>query len=108
MLTNGIDLDNLIKINSANFAANHINNGKMNACQLKQKLISSSANSSTENLNSLESNHSAVPNEVSSNISSRASSPSKHSILLKTKKINFLFKLNLFQLTIVNEFIVWF
>lgn len=73
MLTDGIDLDNLIKINSAEFV-NHKNHKNIN------KLINS-ANSSTENLNngSDHSNNSSLNNDVAtsttSNKSSRASSP---------------------------------
>lgn len=74
MLTDGIDLDNLIKINSAEFV-NHKSHKSIS------KLINS-ASSSTENLNGNGSDHSNnsslnndVANSTTSSKSSRASSP---------------------------------
>ena len=68
MLTNGIDLDNLIKINSDSFA-NVNNKNKSNINNSKQKLLTSH---SEENLNGIDSMH----NNENSNHSSRAASPS--------------------------------
>jgi hypothetical protein len=71
MLTNGIDLDNLIKINSDNFANVKNNKNKTFINNINQKLNTSH---SEENLNRIDSTHNNEINE-NSNYSSRASSP---------------------------------
>ena len=79
MLTSGIDLDNLIKINSDNFANVKNNKNKTFINNINQKLKTSH---SEENLDRIDSIHNNEINE-NSNYSSRASSPCILSYFLK-------------------------